>query len=441
VKVQRLIKSILLISGSVLIIIAIGFLSNSTHAAPGFQDSPTSTPPEAGGTSQATPFPTQDVTIIIPNLSLSDEYCLDCHGKPGQVYTLENGDQLDLYVPAELHKNSVHGSTGIACVQCHTLVGAYPHPKWQAKDLRDSSLQLNEVCKRCHAHQYLLALDSVHEAALEKGNQAAAVCVDCHTSHEVRRVTKPGTTETLPEAKRWIPERCRLCHSEIYNKYEGSVHGSTLSEGNEDVPTCVDCHGVHNIEDPTTASFRLKSPEICAKCHTDPALMEKYGLSTDVLNSYVADFHGATVAIFEKQSPDAEVNKAVCYDCHGIHDIGKTDDPHVGLQMQENLQATCKRCHPDASANFSQAWLSHYSPSPDRYALVYYVKLFYSILIPVTLGGMGLLVVMDSGRMYLNRRKHRRQLASVTQNEEIPATPDLPEAAEASNTDSKEIES
>ena len=79
------------------------------------------------------------------------------------------------------------------------------------------------------------------------------------------------------------------------------------------MPTCIDCHGVHNIGDPTTAEFRLKSPEMCAKCHTDPAIMDKYGISTQVLNTYVADFHGTTVTLFEKQSPDAETNKPVCY--------------------------------------------------------------------------------------------------------------------------------
>ncbi len=53
--------------------------------------------------------------------------------------------------------------------------------------------------------------------------------------------------------------------------------------------------------------------------------MDKYGISTQVLNTYVADFHGTTVTLFEKQSPDAQTNKPVCYDCHGVHDIAATD--------------------------------------------------------------------------------------------------------------------
>ncbi len=404
--------------GTLILVLTIwAFLAPSAPAAPLSQGAPTPTPAEPGGEPTRTP---------VPNLSISDDYCLSCHGQPGQTYTLGNGEILDLYVPAELHQNSVHGQTGIACAQCHVDVGEYPHPEWQAADLRDATLKLNAVCQRCHNHQYELAQDGVHVSVRASGNRAGATCSDCHTAHEIPRLNDPETHELLPEAKLWIPERCGLCHNTIYQKYKESVHGSALTEGNPDVPTCIDCHGVHNMEDPRTAAFRLQSPEMCGKCHADEPLMEKYGISTDVFDTYVADFHGTTVTIFEQESPNAEVNKAVCYDCHGVHDIGSTDDPEVGLQMQENLLATCQACHPDATSNFTSAWMSHYIPSPENYPLVYYVELFYKLFIPVVLGGMGLLVVMDVGRSTINRRKKRARHASGAQPEdEMPAAPEI----------------
>jgi hypothetical protein len=146
--------------------------------------------------------------------------------------------------------------------------------------------------------------------------------------------------------------------------------------------------------------------------------MAKYGLNTNVLDTYVADFHGTTVAIFERQSPDADVNKPVCYDCHGVHEISRVDDPQTGLEMQENLLSRCQICHPDATAGFPSAWMSHYIPSPENYPLVYYVNLFYRFFIPVTLGGMALLVIMDAGRLLLNRSR-RRQRTTVVEPEEI----------------------
>lgn len=351
--------------------------------------------PQAETAGQATPGP----------LSIDDQVCLDCHGTPGLTMTLENGEILELTVLPEDHRNSVHGQMGYACVQCHTTVGNYPHPPFQAASLRDASLQLYQACQRCHARQYELASDSVHVTALESGNQQAAICTDCHTAHQVRRLNDAETGELTQEARIWIPQTCAKCHSAIYEKYQTSVHGSALTEGNEDVPTCIDCHGVHNIEDPTTASFRLKSPKICSECHTDPELMAKYGLSTDVLDTYVADFHGTTVALFEKQSPDAETNKPVCYDCHGIHDIKRVDDPEHGLQVSENLLARCQNCHPDATANFPTAWLSHYIPDREHNPLVYYVDLFYKIFIPTLLGGMVLLVALDFSSKVRSRRK------------------------------------
>ena len=176
------------------------------------------------------------------------------------------------------------------------------------------------------------------------------------------------------------------------------------------MPTCIDCHGVHNIGDPTTAAFRLKSPEICAKCHTDPAIMDKYGISTQVLNTYVADFHGTTVTLFEKQSPDAQTNKPVCFDCHGVHNIARTDDPQKGLELKQNILKRCQVCHPTATTNFSDAWLSHYIPSPEKYPLVYYVNLFYSVFIPGVLIPMAILVVLDiSSVIRQKRRKHKEQ--------------------------------
>ncbi|OGO36419.1 MAG: hypothetical protein A2W35_15750 [Chloroflexi bacterium RBG_16_57_11] len=404
-----------LIGNIILALVALAVLAPTVPAAPLSQDTSTPTPAEVQAEPTRTP---------VPNLSISDEYCLSCHGQPGQTFTLGNGDELDLYVPAELHQSSVHGETGIACAQCHADVGEYPHPGWQAADRRDATLMLNAVCQRCHNGQYELNQDGVHVSVRASGNRAGATCSDCHTAHEIPRLNDPETHELLPEMKVWIPERCGLCHNAIYQKYKESVHGAALTDGNPDVPTCIDCHGVHNIEDPRTAAFRLQSPQMCGKCHADEALMQKYGISTDVFDTYVADFHGTTVAIFEKESPNAEVNKAVCYDCHGIHDIGRTDDPEVGLQMQENLLVTCQSCHPDSTTNFTAAWMSHYIPSPEKYPLVYYVNLFYMIFIPLTVGGMTLLVVMDISRTSLNRMRKRKEQAAaqvLTEAEEAPA--------------------
>ncbi|HSB65894.1 MAG TPA: hypothetical protein VLD65_04900 [Anaerolineales bacterium] len=376
------------------------------------------------------------------NPIVSNEVCLGCHGQPGLSMTLSNGDVLDLVVNPKDYAASIHGQDGYACVQCHTNLGDYPHPTFTATDLRDVTLQLTGVCDRCHSGEYNLTMDSVHAAAQAAGKREAAVCTDCHGSHNVRLWTDLDTHSLLPAARLIIPTTCSKCHNAIYQKYRTSVHGAALTdESNTDVPTCIDCHGVHNIGNPTTAAFRLNSPELCATCHTNPAIMDKYGISTNVLNTYVSDFHGTTVTLFEKQSPDSPTNKPVCYDCHGIHDISRVNDPQTGIEMQQNLLVRCKVCHPDATSNFPSAWMSHYIPSPEHYSLVYYVNLFYKIFIPLVLGGMGALVVMDFGHsVFVKTRRTKSPGAAAKHSEdhvspqpEQPPTPSDPPHVPASD--------
>jgi len=341
---------------------------------------------------------------------VSNQSCLACHADPNLSMLLQNGEQLSLSIDSEAFAQSVHGQAGYACVQCHTGLRGYPHPSFQAADQRDLSLQLYAACQRCHSGEYQRTLDSAHEQARARGVREAAVCTDCHGAHDTRRLTDAQSGALLPESRSWIPQTCARCHNAIYEKYLTSVHGAALlEEDNPDVPTCIDCHGVHSIENPTTAAFRLRSPQLCAGCHTDPERMGKYGISTQVLDTYVADFHGTTVTLFEKQAPDADTNKPVCYDCHGVHDIRRTDDPVKGLQVRENLLARCQVCHPDASSNFPDAWLSHYVPSAERHPLVFAVDTFYKFFIPGVLGGMGLIVALDASWRLRRRLAARRQ--------------------------------
>jgi predicted CXXCH cytochrome family protein len=339
----------------------------------------------------------------------SNDYCLGCHTQQGMSRPLDDGSVLPLTINGEGFRRSVHGEEDIACVDCHADIEAFPHPEFSSESRRAVTLDLYAACEKCHAEQYNNVLDSVHQAALAGGNANAAVCTDCHNPHEQRRLTERQSGALLPEARLAIPQTCARCHSSIYQTYKGSVHGAALTgDGNLDVPTCIDCHGVHNIQKPTTARFRNETPQLCAKCHTDASRMSKYGITTQVLNTYVADFHGTTVTLFEQVSPDTPTNKPVCTDCHGVHDISLVENPATGIAIKHNLLLRCQRCHPGVtSESFTEAWMSHYVASPTRFPLVYYVNLFYKIFIPAVIGGMLVFVVSDIVRRRLEARKGR----------------------------------
>ena len=341
----------------------------------------------------------------------SNDYCLGCHNQPNLSKTLPSGETLSLFIDSSLFNHGVHNQENVACVDCHTNISTFPHPDFKADDLRQVSIQLYTSCQKCHADQYNKVLDSVHQKALAGGNFNAAVCTDCHNPHQQTRITDKTTGELLPEARLRIPQTCARCHSAIYDAYKNSVHGKALTvQGNLDVPTCIDCHGVHNIQDPTTVQFRNDTPLLCAKCHTDPKIMDKYGISTQVLNTYVADFHGTTVTLFEQISPNTPTNKPVCTDCHGVHNISNVNDPATGIAIKENLLTKCQRCHPNVTtASFTDAWMSHYVASPTKFPLVYYVNLFYMFLIPAVIGGMLIFVITDFVRRMIEARKGHKK--------------------------------
>jgi hypothetical protein len=392
-------RTVLIVTGVLISVVSFGFALSTASAG---------SSPEVEAAMQQSPHNQADNGV-----------CLACHSQEGFSVQLKSGETLPLTISSDAYGNSTHGSNGVTCVTCHSDIEGFPHPERTTETLRDVKLKYYTSCEQCHAEQFNLTLDSVHQKSLAAGNKNAAVCADCHNPHTQQRLTNKETGKLLDYARLHIPETCAQCHSAIYDTYKESVHGKALTEeGNLDVPTCIDCHGVHNIQNPTTASFRNSIPFLCANCHTNNALMSKYGISTQVLNTYVADFHGTTVVLFDKTYPDQPTNKPVCTDCHGVHNIVKVDDPQKGLSVRENLLARCQTCHPDATANFPDAWMSHYIPSTEKYPIVYYVNLFYKFFIPAVLGPMLILVVMDFGRMMVNRFRKPKQV--IVEKEEAP---------------------
>lgn len=334
--------------------------------------------------------------VGIPGYGAEDDIaCIGCHTTQGLETQFASSEKLPLTIGIASLKSSVHGTQN--CTACHTTIREFPHPEKTAGNYREFQLENSRQCETCHEDQAKLELDSNHARALEAGNENAAVCTDCHGSHAVGKPDSP---------RHRISTNCGWCHGIIYEQYTGSAHGQSLLETeNPDVPVCTDCHEAHNQEDPTTQAFRLKSPRICAECHADEELMRKYNISPEVFNTYVADFHGLTVTLFDKQHPDQQMNAAVCTDCHGVHDIQKVTDANSSV-IKENLLTTCRKCHPDASLNFPDSWLGHFPPSRDRYPLVYWVNLFYKLLIPSTIGGMVVFVLIDAaGRVIRRVRK------------------------------------
>lgn len=323
------------------------------------------------------------------------ESCLGCHGERDFSLDLPDGRKVSLFVDRSVLARSVHGKE-LKCTDCHPGMGEVPHPERAVPTLDAFHASFRDACKSCHFDKYAQSLDGVHYQVLAKGNASAPWCTDCHGSHDVAPAATPRTR---------ISDTCSACHQEVAETYTASVHGAALQKGNPDVPVCTDCHKAHDISDPRVDSWLVKSPELCAKCHTDRTMMAKYGLSTGVVQSYLSDFHGVTASMTRARKSAAVGGQkvtALCIDCHGVHDITKTDDAHSPV-LRANLVRTCRKCHPTASESFPDAWLSHYEPSWSKAPAVYAVKVFYMIFIPFIIGGLVLQVLLHLWRVVVNR--------------------------------------
>lgn len=322
------------------------------------------------------------------------QYCLSCHGYALNLI-FNNSETLSLTIDKSSLEGSVHNKLG--CSDCHYGFSSEEHPHRNFRSRREYSIASSESCRRCHFDKYTKTVESIHYVLLSQGNLKAPVCIDCHGSHSVSR----GSREKVLTTK-----RCQICHSEIYTIYAKSVHGKALlDERNKDVPVCIDCHMAHNIVNPLTLDYRERIPAMCSNCHANKDVMGKYGLSTDVVKTYLSDFHGVTLGFYKKQreslfKPAKQI--AVCTDCHGTHNITSTRGTDAAL-LKVNLGKRCQHCHRDAPKNFPDTWLSHYEPSIKSAPVVFVVNLMYKIFIPILVVGLFLQILLHIWRYAVNR--------------------------------------
>lgn len=336
-----------------------------------------------------------EITAVSRKTFTSEEqHCLKCHG---QHFTagLKDGDTLSLHVDLSALQASVHKK--LSCSDCHFGFSHAQHPQRNFRTKRDFSIASSESCRRCHFDKYTKSMEGIHYTKLNQGNLHAPACTDCHGTHAISRFGKDRTR---------IAQRCGSCHPRTFDVYAQSVHGKALfDEHNQDVPVCIDCHTAHAIENPLSLDYRERIPELCSNCHANRAVMDHYGLSTNVVQTYLSDFHGITLSFYKKQrETSGQPSKliAVCTDCHGTHNIISTrsTDPAV---VKANLVKRCQVCHKDAARNFPDTWLSHYEPTLANAPLIFLFGLVYQIFTPIMAIGIILQILLHIWRYAVNR--------------------------------------
>ena len=369
-----------------------------------------------------------------------DKDCLACHSD-STLTTEVNGKQVSLYVDESKMKHSIHGDL-FACVDCHKDVKglvhettpkkvtcaechaeaqqAYAHslhskakpgaaPAANCEDCHggaheilaatDAKSPVNHdnipvTCGRCHGQKFLMESNgesgqtfvsyqqSVHGLAIEKGSKKAAVCTDCHGTHQIL----PANDAKSPIYKFNVPATCGKCHGAVQQTFVESIHGQAIARGNGLAPVCTDCHGIHSIKahiDPNSSvSEQNIARTTCARCHEGMRLSQEFGVAGNRVSTYLDSYHGLA-------SEGGSEVVANCASCHGVHNILPSSDPRSTVN-HANLDATCGKCHQGVTQKFTLTKVHvDTSKSKDIGSIaVRWVRWFYLALILLVIGTM-----------------------------------------------------
>ena len=165
----------------------------------------------------------------------------------------------------------------------------------------------------------LAGASSARAQSPPKAPPAVNGCIECHTVLDDPRITPPA----------------RLFADDVHAKAGF---------------TCVFCHGgdarqeyQEDAHDPKKGFIGKPRPEqipqICGKCHSDPALMKQYDPSqrVDQLSEYLSSGHGKALA-------NGDTTVAQCASCHGAHGIQPVKDSRSPVSPTRVAQ-TCNHCH------------------------------------------------------------------------------------------------
>jgi len=270
--------------------------------------------------------------------------CLDCHT------VLE-------HPAAQKYVDDIHQARGLTCAACH---GGDPTAEDMPEAMSSSRgyrgvpkrSEIPQLCARCHsdaafmrAYNPSLRTDqlaqywtSVHGQRLRQGDTRVAVCIDCHSVHDIRPSTSP-LSSVYPLK---IPDTCGRCHADAARMkpykiltdqlagYQASVHYQKLTGGDLSSPTCATCHGNHGAAPPGVASVE----RVCGTCH-----------------------------VFQEQLFDQSPHKPAweplglpaCSTCHSNHRIEATGDFLLGT----GDRAFCVTCHTEGDNGWTTAKQMH----------------------------------------------------------------------------------
>lgn len=332
--------------------------------------------------------------------------CIDCHQdldglEDEHAETLEPVDCTMCHDDvAEVYSHSLHGREVAAgnalaphCWDCH---GAHEVLPPTEPTSRVNRFNIPIMCGSCHkegapvARMFDIPQDSIlthyqqsihGEGLFKRGLTISAVCIDCHTAHDVRDHNDPASSIHRDN----VAGTCQQCHGRIEEVHRKVIEGELWEQEPHKVPACIECHqphelrrvfydeGVSNREclschgkedlatehDGETVSLYVNASEFhdsvhaktsCAQCHTGatPNHPER-ACATVVSRVDCAICHAEQVAQFDESTHGTllargDQDAPECTDCHGKHGMRGHLDPASPTYVS-NVAGLCAECH------------------------------------------------------------------------------------------------
>ena len=190
-----------------------------------------------------------------------------------------------------------------------------------------SAMIAEAACSRCHVQQEDSAGRDQHRRERISGNAQSPTCVTCHGSHDVLPRTDPRS-RSFPAN---VAGRCASCHDPTLREYLEGVHATVIAPmTGEPAATCATCHAPHDVrraDDPASGVSPPRVARTCGACHAQARA--EYDMSV----------HAAAVARGSTHAPS-------CVSCHASHAIPATRADYAPTSPQR-ISATCSGCHGD----------------------------------------------------------------------------------------------
>ena len=328
------------------------------------------------------------------------ENCLYCHRFPGLSRFDPDSGRLRLFYvdPAYIHEaQGPHAQ--LACTDCHArepleVVPHRPSPPVDCTrtchitDLSGNSRRFsheNVARMREQSAHTDAVLHALEFTGVQVADQSQSRCLYCHDEPLFRMPLALESPIGALQDRAFA--RCNVCHA-------------------TQLPLDVEFATRHVLSRLDPARRTLELAQVCAVCHSDPAIREKHELPNSVA-SYLRSFHGRAALLGDEATAD-------CLSCHvangaNVHLMLASADSDSAIHP-DNVANSCRSltCHPGADRAIAGTAVHLDLPSSVG-SIEFLLAVAFILLTALSFGPSAAIVLLELAQLVIGRRHPRAE--------------------------------